>query len=291
MDDVFEKFIRERIYEKNITPKTERAHRQAWISFTKACPIEKVEQLDKCKISEWLESLHETPIRATSVNCYGRSLNAFFKWLLENGYIKEKLKVKKQITSSEVIKVLPEENLKALLSYRPTGYWKKRIQAVVLTVLDTGIRISEALTLKTSDLDLQNERLKVLGKGRKERIVPFSPELRRVLMRLLDSKETRLLPKDRYVFCTRRGRRLLYDNTRKDYDRLCVELGIPKVGGFHRLRHTFATNFLRGGGNVMYLKDILGHSELRTTQIYVHTDHETLKEAHQRSSIFEKYRK
>lgn len=291
MDEVFERFIRERIYEKNITPKTEKAHRQAWTSFKKACPIGKVEELNKCKIIDWLASLHDKPIRATSVNCYGRSLNAFFKWLHENGYIEEKLKIKKQATSSEVVKVLPEENLKALLSYRPMEYGKKRIQAVILTVLDTGIRINEALTLKTSDLDLQNERLKVMGKGRKERIVPFSPELRRILMRLLDSKELRGLPKDHYVFCTRRGRKLLYDNTRKDYSKLCDELGVPKVGGFHRLRHTFATNFLKEGGNVIYLKDILGHSELRTTQIYVHTDHETLKEAHQRSSIFGKFRK
>lgn len=291
MDDVFERFIRERIYEKNITPKTEKAHRQAWISFKKVCPLEKVEDLDRRKIMEWLEELHRTSIRPTSINCYGRSLNAFFKWLHENDYIKEKLKIKKQAISSEVVKVLPEENLKALLTYKPTNYGKKRIQAIILTVLDTGIRINEALTLKTSDLDFQNERLKVVGKGRKERIVPFSPELRRILMRLLDSKELRGLPKDHYVFCTRRGRKLLYDNTRKDYDKLCDTLGIEKVGGFHRLRHTFATNFLKGGGNVMYLKDILGHSELRTTQIYVHADQETLKEAHQKCSIFGKFKK
>lgn len=291
MDEVFEQFIRERIYEKNITPKTERAHRQAWISFKKACPISRIEELNKCKIIDWLASLHETSIRATSINCYGRSLNAFFKWLHENDYILEKLKIKKQATSSEVINVLPEENLKALLSYKPTDFGKKRIQAIILTVLDTGIRINEALTLTTSNVDLQSERLKVMGKGRKERIVPFSPELRRILMRLLDSRELRGLPKDRYVFSTRRGRKLSYDNTRKDYNNLCAELEIKKVGGFHRLRHTFATNFLKGGGNVMYLKDILGHSELRTTQIYVHADHDTLKEAHARSSIFGKFRK
>jgi integrase/recombinase XerD len=290
MDEVFERFIRERIFEKNITPKTERAHRQAWASFTRACPIDSVEGLNRCKILDWLESQRGS-IKPVSINCYGRSLNAFFKWLHENGYIEEKLKIKKQNAAREVVKVLPEENLKALLTYRPTEYGKKRIQAIILTVLDTGIRITEALTLKTSDLDLDNQRLKVLGKGRKERIVPFSPELRRILIRLIDSKELIYLPRDRYVFCTRRGRKLLYDNTRKDYANLCADLGIPKVGGFHRLRHTFATNFLREGGNVMYLKDILGHAELRTTQLYVHADQDTLKEAHNKCSIFGKFRK
>jgi integrase/recombinase XerD len=291
MDNHFERFIRERIYEKNITKKTEEAHRQAYTSFRKTCQLESVQELDKAAIIDWLEALHKTSIRPTSINCYARSLNAFFRWLMENGYITEKLKIKKLATPIEVVKTLPEENLKALLSYKPTFFGEKRVQAIVLTLLDTGIRINEAFGLKTGDLDLDNERFKIYGKGRKERIVPFSPELRRILMRFLDSKELSKLPNDRYVFCTRMGRKLLYDNLRKDYANLCSSLGIKKMGGFHRLRHTFATNFLKGGGNVLFLKNILGHTELRTTQIYVHPDSDDLKEAHSRSSIFAKFKK
>jgi integrase/recombinase XerD len=284
--DLFEQFVRERIYEKNITPKTDKAHRQAWTSFTTNCPdITTPEQLNKAAIILWLEALHKTTIRPTSINCYARSLNAFFKWLLDNEYITEKVKIAKLATSKEVVKTLPEENLKALLAFKPPTFVERRIHALVLTILDTGIRIEEALTLCLPDLDLRDERLKVYGKGRKERIVPFSPDLRRLLARYLDSPELRGLPPDRYVFCTRRGGRLLYDNTRRDYLALCDKLGIKRLGAFHRMRHTFATTFIKSGGNVMYLKDMLGHSELRTTQIYVHNDIETLREAQHRGSI------
>lgn len=289
LNDLFERFIRERLYEKNITPKTERAHRQAWTSFTTHNKdLESPEQLDKNSVFVWLEALHKT-IRPTSINCYARSLNAFFKWLKDEGHMENRVKISKLATPKEVIKTLPEENLRALLSFKSTKFVEKRIHALVLTILDTGIRVEEALTLRLYDLDLNLERLKVTGKGRKERVVPFSPELRRTLMRYLDSQELRELPSDRYVFCTRRGGRLLYDNTRKDYCRLCNKLGITRVGSFHRMRHTFATSFIKGGGNVLYLKDMLGHEELRTTQIYVHSDIETLRKVHQKGSILSNF--
>lgn len=286
LKDLFERFIRDRIYEKNITPKTERAHRQAWTSFSKNCKeIVETGQLNKDAVLGWLEALHKTSIRPTSINCYARSLNAFFKWLHDEGYVEGRVKIARLATAKEVVKTLPEENLRALLQFKPSTFAEKRIHALVLTVIDTGIRINEALTLLLPDLDLRNCRLKVLGKGRKERIVPFSPELRRNLLRYLDSKEMNDLPLGRYLFCTKRGGILRYDNTRRDYGHMCKKLDITQLGSFHRMRHTFATAFVKSGGNILYLKDILGHSKLQTTQIYVHNDIETLGEAQLRGSI------
>lgn len=285
LNDLFEQFIRERIYERNITPKTDRAHRKAWLSFTKNIDIKSPEQLNKNIIFQWLEALSKTPIKPTSINCYGRSLNAFFKWLYDEGHIKEKVKILKLSTDKEVVKTLPEENIKALLFFKPSTFGEKRIHTLILMIIDTGIRIDEALGLKLPDLDLHNERMKIYGKGRKERIIPFSPELRMLLSKYLRTSELKDLPNNRYVFCTRSGKRLMYDNARRDYTNICLKLGIARVGSFHRMRHTFATTFIKSGGNVLYLKDILGHSEIRTTQIYVHSDIESLREAQNKGSI------
>jgi integrase/recombinase XerD len=291
LNDLFERFIKERIYEKNITPKTERAHRQAWISFTKHCGhVTEAEQLGKSVIFDYLEALYKTGIRPTSVNCYARSLNAFFKWLNEERYVNaeagRELKIKKLAVPKEVIKTLPDESLTTLLNHKPKDRTERRVRMLILTILDTGIRITEAFNLRVPDVDFDNRLLRVVGKGRKERLVPFSEELRKDLYRFVYSKDHDKLSKDRYVFCNRYGEQLRYDNLRRDYINLCKNLKIEKLGGFHRMRHTFASNFIKDGGGVTDLKHVLGHEELRTTEIYVHTDIESLKQAHAKTSIW-----
>src|SRR5262249_5794098 len=138
------------------------------------------------------------------------------------------------------------------IQYRPKTVAKKRLHTLVLTLLDTGIRVEEALTLKTADVDWDNLLIKVTGKGSEDRLIPFSYELRKALWVWKGSAPFELL------FANRNGSKLLRRNVLRDFKLLCRALGFEAVPrSIHDLRHTFAVNYLRNGGSVFHLQKAL----------------------------------
>jgi integrase/recombinase XerD len=128
----------------------------------------------------------------------------------------------------------------------------------------------------------------VEGKGRKERVVPFSFELRRTLFRwtqLMAKHEWR----SRFLFPTSSGTRVHQRNALRAHYRLLARVGVPK-SGFHRLRHTFATNYLKHGGDVVRLSRVLGHSRISTTMRYLHLQTTDLQRPHQELSMLNRLR-
>jgi integrase/recombinase XerD len=193
------------------------------------------------------------------------------------------------------VKTLPEENIEALLRFQPKTHVQRRTHTLLLTLLESGLRISEALSLKLSDVDMVHCRIKVFGKGRKERVVKVHPELRRILNRFINLPEHKKAQgrwgADPFLFCNRDGGPLRYDNVRRDYKELCKAMRIKKSGGFHRFRHTFGSNYVKRGGNVFELSDQLGHADLKTTRIYVTVDEEQLERTNSNTSILGNWKK
>jgi site-specific recombinase XerD len=257
LNDLFERFIKERIYEKNVTPKTERAHRQAWISFTKHCGhVTEADQLGKSVIFDYLEALHKTGIRPTSMNCYARSLNAFFKWLNEERYVNaeagRELRIKKLAVPKEVIKTLPDESPSTLLNHKPKDRTERRVRMLILMILDTGIRITEAFNLRVPDVDFDNRLLRVVGKGRKERLVPFSEELRKDLNRFVYSKDQVLIS-----YAGGSASELLQSGSRHDYgDRINASPYLGDLGWDEQRARTVATNLLNRPERIAAIKAI-----------------------------------
>src|SRR5205807_7479886 len=134
---------------------------------------------------------------------------------------------------------------------------------LVCLLLDTGLRIDEALTLRTSDVDFDNLLVTVFGKGRKERRIPFSFELRKVLFRY-ERVRIRQCPRCALMFPSREGTSCDQRNSLRGLHILQDKLGLPRFG-WHRLRHTFATNYLRQGGDLVRLSMVLGHAQITTT--------------------------
>jgi integrase/recombinase XerD len=152
-----------------------------------------------------------------------------------------------------------------------------------IVLIDRGCRIKELLTLKRSDADFDNCIISVIGKGNKERIVPISREARGILLKHLTSHN------QDYVFYSKDGQRLSYANSRRDFLLLCDRLKTPRIP-FHKLRHNYAINFVRNGGDIFSLKRILGLSLLQTTMLYVNSNPEDLKLAHKKTSILSRMR-
>jgi integrase/recombinase XerD len=172
--------------------------------------------------------------------------------------------------------------------YKPNTVIQWRVHAIACTILDTGCRIEEILTARASDFDFDNLLLTVVGKGRKQRRVPFSTELRKLLFRFGQFKERAGIDSD-LMFPARGGGRWGRRNALRSYYCLLKRLGVPK-SGFHRLRHTMATQYLRSGGDVVRLSIILRHSEISTTQKSLHLLTEDLQKPHQGLSILNRLR-
>jgi integrase/recombinase XerD len=154
----------------------------------------------------------------------------------------------------------------------------------LLLIIDTGLRVNECLTLKKNQIDFDNLLLYVVGKGNKERIVPFSYELRKVLFKYSATHSFELL------FCTKSGCKVAYDNILRDFYVLIKKLGINPDGAFHSFRRTFATNYVRNGGNPLVLQRMLGHTTLQLTNVYIKLITEDLQKEQHRTSLLNRLR-
>jgi len=176
-------------------------------------------------------------------------------------YLKEEQKILATLGTAEI---------KRLLECRPAVGARKstnlvRAHLVALTILDTGLRISEALGLSKEDMDFDNLVIKVIGKGGKHRLVPFSMELRKSVFRYASGKQA-----GDFIFGTKNQTEVSVRNFERDFKVLGQKCGITGIRfSPHTLRHTFAVSYLRNGGNLEYLRRILGHSSLSTTQKYL----------------------
>jgi site-specific recombinase XerD len=136
------------------------------------------------------------------------------------------------------------------------------------------------LGLRRERVDFDNLLMTIKGKGDKERIVPFSPELNKTLYRYDQKNKYSQV----WFFPTTTGNRMTYQNFAKEWRALCKDIGL-EYRSFHKLRHNFGLNFIRQGGDISELRRLLGHASIITTQIYVNLQTEDLQRAHARTSI------
>jgi site-specific recombinase XerD len=250
MDERFDDFIRERRYLKGVSHRT--------IDWYEDCFAAWRRHSDGGDYRKFVINLRDKGTSSISINTYICGLNAYFKWAgvpTKIGYLKEEQKI---------LATFSAEQIHRLVHWKPIRRNETRAYTIALVALDTGLRISELLGLARQNVDLENLVLCVKGKGNKHRLVPMSVELRKRLYRHLASHNQ---PR---VFCTRTGTALSVRNSERDFKVVCRKAGITGIRcSWHTLRHTFAVNYLRAGGNLYYLQRILGHSSITTTERYL----------------------
>jgi len=278
---LFEQFLKERIYLKNVTPRTIVWYQAAFKSYRASLGGDAFPT--KVNLQQFVIALRQREIRPVTCNTYIGAMNAFCVWLHEEGHAAERVKLPKLRVERRILALLDDTQMRVLIGYKPKHFYQARLHLAVLLVLDTGLRISEALNLHHHDVDVDNLVLKVFGKGQKERLVPFSPELRKRLYRFQQLKLKKEIRSD-FVFAGFGHVPWEKRNSTTSLHLLLRRLGLPRFG-WHRLRHTFATNYLRHGGDVVRLSMVLGHTQITTTQRYLHLLTEDLSASHQRVSI------
>ncbi|MCH7904455.1 MAG: tyrosine recombinase XerC [Armatimonadetes bacterium] len=178
--------------------------------------------------------------------------------------------------------VLSQHQAEELLSNKPAGQSPLRDQAILEVLYASGLRAAELVTIQTVDLDLNEQIIRVVGKGNKERVALFGEACRDSLQRYIESE--RVPAKDREpLFTNRSGRALTTRSIQNIVKRFARSAGLPSDVSPHTLRHSFATHLLDGGADLKTVQQLLGHEDVATTQIYTHISIERLREAVQKA--------
>ncbi len=237
----------------------------------------------------FISSLNQKGESINSVNRKIASLRSFYNYLVSEDIVKnnyffkvESLKGPKRlpkiIREKEIILMLDSCDKSSILGFRD--------YLLIEFLYSTGLRVSELCSLKTSDLDLVNLEVKVLGKGSKERIVLIYDELRDDIKHYLNYERIALLAKsnnenNRSLFLNNKGTSLTTRGVRVILNKVINNCGETFKISPHMLRHSFATSLLNNGADLRSVQELLGHENLSTTQIYTHVSYENLKKEYQ----------
>jgi integrase/recombinase XerD len=228
----------------------------------------------------WLSE--DRTLNTTTVNIYARALRTYVRWMTREGYLWED--TMKDIKTPKVPRkfpnVLPDDDLKRLLAVAKS---EPRDNAILLFLLDTGVRAGELCGLSLEDISLGTSTARVLGKGGKERTVFYSKITAKALAKWLSFRPP-VLHDDPVFTSQKRKERLTPHGLIQVVQRLARKASIERRVTPHTLRHTFATLYIRNGGDSHTLQHLLGHSTLAMAQRYVDLVGRDLSEAHSRYS-------
>ena len=228
-------------------------------------------------------SLHDIGISPRSQCRILSGVRAFYRYLYLDGYIKddptELLESPK--LGDHLPEVLTTEEVDRLEQAIDLSKWEgQRNKAIIEVLFSCGLRVSELVNLKMSALYLDEQFVRITGKGNKERLVPISENaIKQLKYWFIDRSHMNIKPgEEDYVFLNRRGAHLTRTMILIMIKRLGAEAGIQKTISPHTLRHSFATALLKGGADLRAIQAMLGHENIATTEIYTHIDTTTLRE-------------
>lgn len=285
-----------------VSEHTLRAYVSDLRSFTTYCQVDELstENIRSVvilrAIRAWLASLVQQGKSRSTISRRTASIRSFTAWAYRRGYLDSDPGL--LVTSARGDQKLPQvqtpSDTAELLSYAATRTREEnspaaiRDWAILETIYATGIRVSEVCSLDTTSIDQQGMTLRVIGKGNKERVVPFTRACLSALQAWLSHGRPSLaIPEaGRALFVGDKGRRIDPRVIRAMIHRMCAQAGVRDLAP-HALRHTAATHILAGGADLRAMQEMLGHSSLQTTQRYTHVDAQRLsaiyKQAHPRA--------
>jgi len=211
-----------------------------------------------------------------------RRLKTFFHWCAQEGICSDiALVIRRPKLQEKVVESLSIAQVRAMLALcRGDSFVNRRDEALVRLLIDSGVRISEALALGTKDVDLENQRVFVRhGKGQKQRIVPAGLRTVKAILRYLQARD-RLTPSNDLLFLVDSGQPMTRRHAHQQLNRIAKRAGIEEPVGPHRFRHTCALWFLRRGGDALSLQKLLGHNSLEMTKRYVVMTESDVSAAH-----------
>ena len=272
MSDPLSAFLRFLGSERNASPHTLRSYRtdlNELQAFLAARGDASVTTLDARVVRAWLGALHTRGLEPASIARKLATLRSWLKFLVRRGVVARNVarEVRAPRLPKKLVSFLPVDEAIALVEAQPLGGASRARDVAILELLyATGLRVSELVSLDLDDVDRLDGTVRVLGKGRKERIVPFGGKAARALDVYLARRSAARGP----LFVNARGGRLTARSIHALVRRGARAVGIARRVSPHTLRHSFATHLLDAGADLRAIQELLGHSRLSTTQRYTH---------------------
>jgi integrase/recombinase XerD len=286
MEKFLDKFLSHLSLERGLSSNTINSYRidlKRYLNFLKNLKISSWEKVKITDVTKFIHTLHNLGLSSPSISRNLSAIKSFHKFLLMENYTK--IDPAAPVESPKLWRKLPvvldQHEMERLLKQPDvTSFLGIRDRAILEFLYATGVRISELLNLKRSNLLFEVGFVRVWGKGNKERVIPVGEVAVEWVEKYL--KESRPHLKSRnsrdIVFLNARGGRLSRMGVWKILKKYVGLTGIKKRVSPHTLRHSFATHLLEGGADLRAVQEMLGHVDISTTQIYTHLDREYLKE-------------
>ena len=265
--------------EKGLSQNTLDAYRRDLTDFFNFCSNIAIETIQRTQINSYVRNLHEKKYSPTSVTRKIASLRGFFKWANINEIIKinPALTLEQPKIPQKLPKVLSVVEIEEILKQNLS-----KMETVIVELLyGCGLRVSELTNLKITDYDLKGKYLECTGKGSKDRIVPLGSKAIRAIKNYLSEREYLVLKYNlntKNLLINEKGKNV----TRQEVYTFIHEHGkkLHKAISPHTLRHSFATHLLENGADLRIVQELLGHSNVSTTQLYTHVSKKHLKDVY-----------
>ena len=302
MEQLIEQFLEHLRYERNVSAHTLRNYASDLEQFVDhlapadpksgARKFPELKNVDHLTIREWLAKLHSAQKKKASIARKLAALRTFFQFLVREGLLesnpaklvstpRQEKKLPKHLSIEEAIKFIETPDIDTDLG--------KRDRAMLELMYATGVRVAELTTLNLADIDFRNQLIRVTGKRRKQRIVPFGDPAANSIREYLKVRDKFLFTApisardDEALFLNYQGTRITTRSVGRmveKYIKICA--GVHRISP-HALRHSFATHLLDSGADLRDIQELLGHARLSTTQVYTHVSMEKLIEVYDKA--------
>ena len=274
--------------ERNVSPRTFEAYQRdlnQYLAFIVKKGVKTLDEISQMHIREYIRALNHRGLASSSIARIFSSIRSYHKFLSAEGIIKENPTL--VLTSPKAPKKLPEvlseTEIDAITkAVDESSQFAKRDKAIIEMLYSCGLRVSELCDLKISNLFLDDDVIRIMGKGSKERLLPVGGRAKTLLNDYLIYTRSSFIKNtgSSSVFISRNGKPLTRAMINIILNKWVRASGITKAVSPHTLRHSFATHLLEGGADLRFVQALLGHSDISTTQIYTHLDKHHLKEVY-----------
>ena len=285
MEQFRRRYLRYLKLERNYTANTIEAytHDLDYLQHFMRCENLTIHDVKLSHLETFAATIHEFGVSASSQARILSGVRSFFRFLVLDGELKDDPAelLESPAIGEHLPEVLSTEEVDRMERSIDLSKWEgQRNRAIIEVLFSCGLRVSELVSLRFSDISVKDKFLRIVGKGNKERLVPISDAaLHEIQLWLLDRNLMKVKPgEDQYVFLNRRGAHLTRTMILIMIKNVAKDAGINKTVSPHTLRHSFATALLKGGANLRAIQEMLGHENIKTTQIYTHIDITTLRE-------------
>jgi len=246
----------------------------------------KIDSIDRLAIRSFLAFLYDKKFSASTMRRKLSTLSSFFRFLCREGHLKNN--VVKTVLAPKTENKLPsflsiDEMFRLIDLPKGDSFLALRDRAMLELFYSTGIRVSELVSIKTEDLNHATQIVKVLGKGGKERLLPFGRKCSEALAKYIKARIEKLSSSKtntEFLFLNYRGKDISTRGVRKVIEKYVTTGNFPEKVSPHSIRHSFATHLLEGGADLRSIQELLGHASLSTTQKYTHLTIDKLVETY-----------